>query len=90
MVRHRCDNPRCVNPNHLQLGTHQDNMRDKVERDRQQKGERVNTAKLSTDQVIKIRQAVASGSSHTTQAIRYKVSPTNIGQIIKRETWKHI
>lgn len=51
-VRHICDNPSCVNPNHLLLGTHADNMRDKVERGRQWRGGHPN--KLTEDQAIEM------------------------------------
>ncbi len=54
-VLHRCDNPSCVRPSHLFLGTHQDNMRDKVSKRRQTRGESVNTAKLTREQARTIR-----------------------------------
>lgn len=55
-VLHDCDTPECVNPAHLYLGTQADNMRDKVSRDRQTKGEQVSTAKLKEDDVLEIRE----------------------------------
>jgi hypothetical protein len=55
LVRHTCDNPICVRPDHLVLGTDQDNMQDKVDRGRQAKGERNGRANLSDSDVLLIR-----------------------------------
>ena len=54
IVRHTCDNPSCCNPNHLILGTYQDNINDKVKRNRQAKGEKNASTKLSSKQVKEI------------------------------------
>lgn len=54
-VLHNCDVPACINPAHLRLGTHADNMRDKKTRNRQPKGLAVATAKLSEDDIRAIR-----------------------------------
>ena len=56
VVRHTCDNPGCVNPEHLALGTQADNMRDKVERGRQAKGSRTGQAKLTEREANLIKQ----------------------------------
>lgn len=55
-VRHTCDNPSCINPKHLLIGSHQDNMNDKVQRNRQTRGDVHGRTKLTSTQVKYIRE----------------------------------
>lgn len=55
IVRHRCDNPKCCNPAHLEVGTHQDNSDDKVKRGRASVGAKHGRTRLTLDQAIYIR-----------------------------------
>lgn len=96
-VLHRCDNPKCVNPAHLFLGTHLDNMRDKVRKGRQSragrgpKGEDAATSKLTEKQVREIRDKYATDRyTHAQLAIEYDLTPTAIGAVIRFQTWKHV
>lgn len=82
-VCHKCDHPYCVNPDHLFLGTHDDNVQDKISKGRQ-------SHKLDTKQVIEIRQLHQAGFSISTLATIYHVDRRNIYSIIDRETWKHV
>lgn len=98
-VLHRCDNPACVNPNHLFIGTHQDNQDDKVKKGRQARGVSLGMAqrknkkrgqdspisKLTWDQVNEIRD---SSEAVRVLAERFNVSTTTINNIIARRTWK--
>lgn len=95
LVRHRCDNPSCCNPFHLELGTDQDNYNDMVERGRRvlsgAKGERNCKAKLSAEQVKQIRSMYqAGGESTNTLARKFNVTQGLINQIILRRIWKHV
>lgn len=56
VVRHTCDNARCINPEHLMLGTHQDNMDDRHTRKRTSRGVARPLAKLTAEQVQFIRR----------------------------------
>lgn len=90
-VLHRCDNPPCCNPAHLFLGTPMDNTRDMYSKGRGRaptKGESHAMAKLSDEDVRSILRA--SESSGVELAARFGVSPTTIGYIRKRRTWRHI
>lgn len=87
-VLHYCDEPACVNPNHLFLGTHTDNMRDMFAKGRcDRKGEAHGSAKLTSSQVREIR-AAPNGSA--AMAEKYGVSYCTIKNIRARRTWAHL
>jgi hypothetical protein len=93
VVRHRCDTPSCVNPAHLELGTAADNVRDKVERARQPKGETHGQARLSEADVLAIRATYVRGSQDCNLralACRFGVSRPLISQILNRHRWGHV
>jgi hypothetical protein len=88
---HHCDVRHCVRPDHLFLGIHTDNMTDMVRKNRQAKGDLVNTSKLTADDVREIRAAYAAGSvTYKQLGEQYGVRRTNIHMIVSRQTWKHI
>lgn len=87
VVRHKCDNPSCVNPEHLELGTNQDNIKDKVRRNRTAKGTKINTSKLQEEDVLKIRKEIEKGIPISEIAKVYSVSVSTIYRIKKREIW---
>lgn len=93
LVLHRCDNPPCCNPAHLSIGTGKDNTRDMIERKRNPDfhGEKGANCKLTTRQVIEIRELHAQGTTEQTEiARRFHVTPQAINLIVKRRNWKHI
>ena len=99
IVRHKCDNPACINPEHLELGTYQDNMNDKLSRGRHKygfyRGEKCNFAKLTKEQVLEIRKRHVKGQRGGENCTRqlakeFNVSETCIKDISARRVWKHI
>ncbi len=88
-VLHRCDVPSCVNPDHLFLGTHQENMVDRNSKGRSARlrGELNGHAKLTEDQV---REILASTDTHRSLARRYGVTHGLIGNIKAGRVWKHV
>jgi predicted XRE-type DNA-binding protein len=90
-VLHHCDNGFCCNPKHLFLGTQQDNMTDKVLKDRQAKGSDNGNSKLTAEVVLEIRRLCAE-QQLTQKAIaeKFNVDPTTITNIKLRRQWRHI
>ncbi|HHQ8913236.1 TPA: HNH endonuclease [Bacillus cereus] len=90
MVRHKCDNPKCINPEHLELGTSQDNVDDMVNRGRQAKGETSGTSILSNSDVKQIKYMLSRKYSCAEISRMYGVSRTCINSIKLNKTWRHI
>lgn len=87
MVLHRCDNPPCVNPAHLFLGTNTDNMRDMAKKGRNKSA---NNTRLTEGQVRAIRQRHASGEQRRHLALEYGVTRWHISGIVCRRSWPHL
>ena len=88
LIRHRCDNPPCVNPEHLLAGTSLDNEQDKISRGRRPFGEDLPCSKGSAAQVAEIRQRVAGGETQRSVAARYGISQPNVSLIVRGLIWK--
>ncbi len=91
-VCHDCDTPLCVNPEHLFLGTHLDNMEDMTNKGRSNKlkGQKHNMAKLTDAQVIVIRQRLQAGEKGINLALIYGVTPQMISYIKSGKNWTHL
>ena len=87
-IRHKCDIPACVNPAHLEVGTHQDNMDDMTRAGRQARGEKHGNAKLTKEQVFDIRSR--KGQTQRELAKEFGVSNQTISFIQRRINWKDI
>jgi len=90
VVCHKCDNPKCVNPSHLFLGSPQDNSSDMVDKGRSTKGESHGNAKLSDVEVAGILALRSGGESLTKIAEKYQVSKKTILNISQGKSWSHI
>lgn len=87
VVRHSCDNRPCVNPSHLVLGTHADNVADRVARGRSAVGERNGRARLTTAQALAI---LNSSEDARALALRYGVTHWTVNAIRNGESWRHL
>lgn len=103
---HHCDTPGCVRPDHIFVGTNQDNTRDSTEKGRRAtgdrngkrthpesviRGEQHGRAKLTENEVIAIRSRYAQGDiGHRRLAADYGLSPAGLRFILIRRTWRHI
>lgn len=97
LVRHKCDNPICVRPDHLELGTISDNAQDMVIRNRAPrkggppKGERNHSSKLNRKIVQTIRQKIHNNQATVKElATHYGVTEASIRNVIHGKTWSHV
>lgn len=92
LVLHKCDNPACVNPAHLFLGTQTDNMRDCIAKGRfpSRKGSSNGRAKLSYEKVVHIRR-YANRTRKTQREIgaKFGISQSYVSYILLGKGWKH-
>ena len=89
-VLHHCDNPPCVNPAHLFLGTHADNMADKSRKGRTARGSAHGMARLTEADVAQIRELALSDETLDAIASRFGVSSGNVSKVVLRRTWRHV
>jgi hypothetical protein len=92
IIRHTCDNSSCINPDHLTIGTKKDNMQDAVLRERNIRGERVHTNKLTEEQVREIKKLLQNKYRGyiTDIAKMFNVTLECISSIKAGHNWKHI
>lgn len=89
-VLHECDNPPCINPKHLFLGTQEENIQDMVAKGRQRGvvGVRHHKAKLNQEKAFEIRWYAAMGRRHKDIAAEYDITRSLVGRVARCEIWK--
>jgi len=90
LVRHLCNRPWCVRPDHLAVGTQLENMADMVAAGRSTRGTRNAQAKLNDAKVLAIRERLRAGHGTARLAAMYGVSESAIHQIRKGVIWRHL
>ncbi|MBV8666706.1 MAG: HNH endonuclease [Burkholderiaceae bacterium] len=93
-VCHKCDNPSCVNPEHLFLGSPKENMRDMMSKGRAigiAQGEEAHPeSKLTAKNVVEIRQLRAGGETLKNIGARFGITESNVHYIVTGKTWCHV
>lgn len=89
VIRHLCHNKCCINPDHLVVGTQQQNIDDKVAAGRQAKGSDVGGSKLTDADVLTIR-SLAGTMSQRAIARKFNITQANVSRIVRRQTWTHL
>lgn len=90
VVRHKCDVRACINPEHLELGTVQDNNNDRIKRDRTPRGEDIYCSKLNVNQVKAIKFLLKEGVSPSQISLDLNIKRKLIYDIKYNTTWKHV
>ena len=86
-VCHTCDNRKCVNPDHLFIGTRKENMEDCVAKNRQAKGEKLSKRFCEAD-ILEIRRLAKNGLKIKQISEQFGASKTTIRHIVNNETWR--
>lgn len=91
VVMHTCDNPSCVNPEHLVGGTQTDNNRDRMQKQRNGRidGQRNGRAKVSDEEAEEIRHTYAAGGiSQQSLGFMFGISQTQVSKIVRGDCFK--
>lgn len=89
-VCHHCDNPKCINPDHMFLGTYEENMQDCRNKKRFIKGEKQGRSKLKEFQIKEIKSLLDEGVYQKDIAKLYEVTSSNISCINRKVSWRHL
>jgi hypothetical protein len=93
-VLHQCDNPKCVSPSHIRLGTYRDNALEMYARGRGRtnfsRGVGNGSSRLTEDQVRLIRSMQGTGKTCKEIGDEFGISDVSVGRIWSRENWKHL
>jgi len=90
-ICHKCDNPACINPDHLFLGTNEENIQDMIDKGRNAKGEKHGNSKLKVESVRTIRSMAKSHiATHEQIAKQFSISVSLVNAIIYKQRWKHV
>lgn len=85
LVLHKCDNPTCINPSHLFLGTTKDNVNDRVKKGRSGFGV---TSKIDYKKAIKIRELFSKGvNTRKELAYKFSIHRRTVSDIISNKSW---
>lgn len=90
LILHKCDVKKCINPDHLYVGTRIDNTRDALKRRRYPKGSNHSQSKLTEDEVAIILMMLRSGRSYGSIAAHFDVDSSLIGLIKRKKIWTHV
>lgn len=89
-VCHHCDNPGCVSPEHLFLGSAKDNHDDSARKNRHSHGSGHGMSKLTAQDVRKLRILRNQGSGLAELSAMFGITEANVSYIARRKTWKHV
>ena len=89
-VCHQCDNPRCVKPAHLWIGTTQENTQDMINKGRSLHGENHLKAKITKEDVLKIRELGSKGMAQWKIGEMFNLTAGHVNNIIKKRAWQHV
>lgn len=94
-ICHTCDNPSCVNPSHLFVGTASENMKDKIKKGRAKnppvhKGNNQHLSKMNPEKIREIRKLFKYGMSQTELAKKYGLHTATMNNICRNKSWKDV
>jgi hypothetical protein len=90
VIRHKCDNRICINPEHLETGSNKDNSMDAVSRKRNAFGSRNGRAKITEEQAKEIKNLLQNGLTVTSVMLRMNLSRKIVRSIKEGKTWRHV